>query len=202
MTPSADRTSDLLADIANGDDSTPPLDMDALLGHFRRRAFGILLLLVLLPVFLPVPFGVGALCGPLVSLLGLQLMLNRRWPWLPGWLRRRPVSRQSLQRFLKKGGRWLKRVEQLSRPRLDWLFTHPASTVVTGLLLILLGLLLALPIPLTNYPFGLLILLYALALLERDGVLLLIAWAAGSATLIGFAGVASEALGWLHGFIA
>jgi hypothetical protein len=37
-----------------------------------------------------------------------------------------------------------------------------------------------LPIPLTNYLFGALLLLFALALLERDGALLLVAWGAGA----------------------
>jgi hypothetical protein len=51
--------------------------------------------------------------------------------------------------------------------------------VVTGLLLLLLGFLLSLPIPLTNYLFGGTLLAFALALLERDGVLMLVAWAVG-----------------------
>jgi hypothetical protein len=37
---------------------------------------------------------------------------------------------------------------------------------------VLLGLLLALPIPLTNYPFGLIILAFSLGYIERDGILL------------------------------
>ena len=52
-----------------------------------------------------------------------------------------------------------------------------------GMLLFLLGLLLSLPIPFTNYVFGGIILLFALALLERDGVLMLVAWIVGVAAL-------------------
>ena len=44
-------------------------------------------------------------------------------------------------------------------------------------------LLLALPIPLTNYLFGGIILVFALALLERDGALMLGAWGLGLAAL-------------------
>ena len=53
----------------------------------------------------------------------------------------------------------------------------------TGLLLLLLGVLLSLPIPLTNYLFGGIILVYALALLERDGALMLLAWGIGLVAL-------------------
>ena len=61
---------------------------------------------------------------------------------------------------------------------------HPLASAITGLLLVLLGLLLALPIPLPNYLLGGLILLYALALLERDGALMLVAWGLGIVALV------------------
>lgn len=62
-----------------------------------------------------------------------------------------------------------------------------AAHVVTGLLLIVLGLLLALPIPLTNYPFGIILVVFAVALIERDGKAMLLAWALGLAELVAVA---------------
>jgi hypothetical protein len=60
-------------------------------------------------------------------------------------------------------------------------------------LLVLLGLLLGLPIPLTNGLFAVLLLAFALALLERDGMLMLAAWIAGAAAIAVF-GVLSGSL--------
>ena len=60
------------------------------------------------------------------------------------------------------------------------------AATFTGLLLVLLGLLLSLPIPFTNYLFAGLLMLFALALLERDGVLMLVAWIAGGAAVWSF----------------
>ena len=60
---------------------------------------------------------------------------------------------------------------------------HRLASAFTGLLLLLLGVLLSLPIPFTNYLLGGLVLLYALALLERDGALMLAAWGVGIAAL-------------------
>ena len=87
------------------------------------------------------------------------------------------------------------------RPRLLWLLDHRAASVLTGLLLLLLGLMLALPIPLTNYILGGLLLLFALGLLERDGALMLAAWIAAIIAIVIF-GVASGSLaevaaGWI-----
>ena len=93
------------------------------------------------------------------------------------------------------------RLDRLLKPRLAPL-TGTAGRRFSGLLLVLLGLLLALPIPFTNYLFGGLLLVFALALLERDGVVLLLAWAAGIAAVVA-CGVLSGnlvelAAGWLQ----
>lgn len=194
-------TSGLLAQIGSGDREAdvPPADtvtFDELLHHFSHRAFGVMVLVATLPAFLPVPAGAGAISGPLVALFGLQMLLGRRAPWLPQRLRRRGVPRTRFRRFAERMQPWLLRVERLVKPRLAGFTEHLASHVLSGLLLLLLGLLLSLPIPLTNYPIALLILAYAVALIERDGVLLLIAWALGAAMIVGFALAGDGALAW------
>ena len=55
---------------------------------------------------------------------------------------------------------------------------------MTGLLVMLNGLLLSLPIPFTNYPFGILMLFFSMAIIERDGVMMLAAWILGVAAVV------------------
>ena len=81
---------------------------------------------------------------------------------------------------------WLRRLEKLVRPRMTAFLDNRIALSFTGLLLVLLGVLLALPIPFTNYVFGFLLLLFAFALLERDGALLLVAWVAGGIAIVVF----------------
>jgi hypothetical protein len=163
-----------------------------LLSGLGRRAFGMLLFACVLPAFIPIPIG-GAISGPLTILIGLQLCVGMRKPWLPEFLARRGPHRHALQRFDKIISPWLARLEHLIKPRLPQVLDLRIASAVTGLLLILLGLLLSLPIPLTNYLFGVLLLAFALALLERDGVLMLVAWITG-AIAIGVFGVLSGTL--------
>ena len=70
----------------------------------------------------------------------------------------------------------------------------------------LLGILLALPIPFTNYLFGALMLVYAFALLERDGGLMLLCWVAGVVAIVVFGilsgTLAAAATQWLGGLFA
>ena len=163
-------------------DPAQSLDFDDLLDGLGRRAFGMLLFVAALPAFIPIPIG-GALSGPLIMLVAAQLLVGMVHPWLPGFIARRGPKRQALARFERMVDPWLARLERIVRPRLTAVLDHPLATAFTGLLLLLLGLLLALPIPLTNYVFGGLILLYALALLERDGALMLAAWGVGIVAL-------------------
>ena len=155
--------------------------------------FGMLLFIATLPAFLPIPGLAGALSGPLVSLIGLQLLVFMRRPWLPRFIADRGPRRGTLARFAQRISPWLGRLERIIRPRMPAMIDHPVAIPVTGLLLVLLGILLALPIPFTNYPFGLLLLFFALALLERDGLLMLLAWLAGLAA-IAFFGIAGGTL--------
>ncbi|MCW8807986.1 MAG: exopolysaccharide biosynthesis protein [Rhodanobacter sp.] len=159
------------------------ITLKALMLPLQRRAYGFLLLLLAIPTFLPVPFGIGALMGGLVMTLGLQMLIGLEHPWLPAFLTRRPISRAALRQFLARIAPITLRLERLCRPRLQRIAKRPL-TAISGLVMTLLGLLLMLPIPFTNYLFGALLLVFAFALIERDGLLLLLVWLATLTCLI------------------
>ena len=173
-------------------DPAQTLRRDELLSGLGRRAFGMLLFVSALPAFIPIPIG-GAIAGPLVVLIGVHLLLGLRRPWLPGFLARRGPRREALARFDRRISPWLARLEHLIRPRLAWALDHRAAATFTGLLLVLLGVLTSLPIPFTNFLFGAMALMFALALLERDGALMLLAWLA-TAIAVAVSGVLSGTL--------
>lgn len=185
----------LLDQLTNGDPSDT-LELGNLLDGLGRSAFGVLLFLAIPPALFP---GVAAVIGaPVVILVGLHLLLRRRYVWLPRWLSERGPHRGLIIRFERRFDRFFARLEHWIRPRWSGMFLHPLAGIFTGLLLILLGILLALPIPFTNVPFALLLLLFALALLERDGRMMLIAWLLG---LVAIAVIASLS-GGIAGAIA
>ena len=172
-----------------------------LIGGLGRSTFGVLLFIATIPAFIPIPGVAGALSGPLVVLVGLHLLMLLRKPWLPGFVARRGPQRSTLIRFDRVGDRWLRWLEALVRPRVTAVIDHPVATIFTGLQLVLLGVLLGLPIPFTNFLFGALLLLYALALLERDGALMLIAWAAGTVAIYIFGSVSGNLAAMLWAWV-
>jgi hypothetical protein len=157
----------------------------------------VFLLIAVLPAFVPLPVGAGAISGPLVSLVGLQLLAQMEHPWVPGFLARRSLSREGVVKFRDRTAGLLRWLEKLSRPRTEGIIDHPVARTFTGLLLVLLGAMLALPLPGTNYPFGLILLAYAIALIERDGRLMLVAWALGVAELVMMGAFSGQIASWV-----
>lgn len=178
-------TATLLDAFAAGDPDEV-LRLGDLLKDFGPAAFGMLLFIGVLPAFIPVPGVGGAIGGPMVILVGAQLLVGMRKLWLPGFLANRGPHRSAMIRFRQRMSPWLRRLEKMVKPRMGGLLDHRLALCFTGLLVVLLGVLLALPIPFTNYAFGFLLLLFALALLERDGALMLVAWAIGSIAVLVF----------------
>ena len=175
--------------IGNPDDT---MTLGELLDRFSERSFGLFLLIVMLPTFIPIPVGMGAVSGGLASLIGLQFLARFEHPWLPRFIARHEIHRHRLISFRDRMGKWLDRIERLTKPRNQAVLTHPVAHAFTGLLLVILGAALSLPLPLTNYPFGLVLLAFAFALIERDGRLMLVAWAAGLVEIVVIVGFSSQ----------
>lgn len=175
----------LLDAVAAGD----PDEVQPLFGLFQGlgdRAFGMLLLAAAAPAFIPIPGLAGGLSGPLVMLVGVQLLLRLPQPWLPAFIGRRGPRRRMLARLRDRLSPVLRQVERLVRPRATLMLDHWLPGIFTGLLVVAVGLLLTLPIPFTNYLFGMLVLLFAFAFIERDGLLMAAAWAGGIASVVSF----------------
>lgn len=167
-----------------------------MLDRFKERAYGVFMLIALLPSFVP---GGGAVSGPLIILIGLQLLWHLEHPWVPRFISRRPLPRESIVKFRDRTAKLLRWLEKVSRPRTEVFIEHRAARIFTGLLLVVLGGLLALPIPGTNYVFGLILLAFAIALIERDGRLMLIAWVAGALEIGAMGYFSGQMAAWIAG---
>ncbi len=175
-------TTALLHDALNAKPG-PHITLDTLLAPLRARAFGVLLLVLAVPNFIPVPLGIGGVMGVLVILLGLQMLCGLEHPLVPSRWRRKTMRRERAEQFLRRSARTMRWLERWCKPRLEPLSLRPWS-MLSGLALVILGILLALPIPFTNYLFGAILLAFAFALIERDGALLLGLWIVAAILLV------------------
>jgi len=181
----------LLALLARGEPEAR-LSLRQMVDSLHESAFGIVLLAVILPSFVPIPGG-GMISGPLVVGMGIQMLCGMGQPWLPHFIAGWGFKYHNLQQFFSKMERPLRWLDRALTPRLSVLLDPLLARMFTGLLLICSGILLSLPIPFTNFLFAFQLLLFALALMERDGLLMLINWLGAIATTA-FFGIGSQQL--------
>jgi hypothetical protein len=166
------RLDELLRELGAHDGELPPppradsLTVGALVDKAAESGFGFLIGILTL---IAIPFvGVSTPFGLAIALLGAQLMIGLRQPWLPARARRRALQMAMLDRvlgLLARRTRWLTRMtrrrwEPLIQPRLIGL----------GIVLLALGLALPLPVPGSNLVFLIPLFTYSIGVLERDGL--------------------------------
>lgn len=167
----ARRFSDVIADMAHSDD--PKLSLQELVGAFGERGFGAMILVLSLLALLPWPPGGKAIFALPIILMSLELACQRKTIWLPRWVLRASVSRAAYRTGVSRIMRAIRYVENLTRPRLP-LLTGEVADVVTGLVCVLLALMMALPVPFGDMLPGLTLVLFALGMMQRDGVAILL----------------------------
>jgi hypothetical protein len=193
-------TSDLLARLI---DEAPKdtVDLDWLLGHLQKRAFGLLLLILAIAILVP---GCGIAASVAIAFPAVEMMIARDRPTLPGFLTKRPFAAQRFSKWAERFLPLLRLVERVSRSR--WHMPVEVTKRAVGLLVLVLAISGIWPIPLLNVLPALTIALVAVAYLQEDGLLLCIAFVVGILSLAVFgllvwtsAGVFENLVGaWIH----
>jgi hypothetical protein len=169
--------SEVLQEIA--DAPSERITINELSARFGGRALGALLLIFGILCLLPLPPGGTTIFGLPLLLLAPQLMMGARAPWLPQSLRCREIALDDLRSGLPRVVRWLRRIEALSRPRFIFLFGGVGQRLI-GFVCTLLALVLILPIPLGNLLPAAAVCVLSLSLVQRDGLLALLGYAAAA----------------------
>lgn len=184
---SRQQTSQLLQDFLQEHDSELIRIAD-LIRAMGDRSFGHALAIFALPVASPLTLpGISAIVAIPLILISGQLLIGLSEPWLPGWIAKRSFKKQDFEKVVLKMLKYFGIVEKVIRPR--WGF---ATTVVmerfTGLLLLILAIVIALPIPFGNMLPAIPIFVIGLGMTERDGLLIFAGSASGFAVLAVMAG--------------
>ena len=179
-----------------GEDTRPVLTVGQMLEQFDSRAFGAMLLVFGLLNCLPLPPGSSTILSLPILLLAPQVAWGSDIPWLPRKLIHHPLKRDDLRGLFRRLTPVVRRMELVTRPRLEILF-GPIGERLIGVVCTLLALVLVLPIPLGNLAPGATVAVLALALLQRDGLMVLLGYlmaAVSVGLLVVSAGVVAAAV--------
>ncbi len=145
-------------------------------GRLRDRLAerGIAAFLFLVGAFnlLPLPLGTGLVSGIPALMLAWQMMLKRQVVWLPRRVLEWPLTEEHLETLRRRILPRLFWLEKFVRPRY-WPLARGRDEALIGILCVVLAVALIVPVPLGNWLPALSITLLSLALLQRDGLLLL-----------------------------
>jgi hypothetical protein len=156
----------------------PQVSVRWLIEALGERSFGLTLLMMALIALVP---GASTFVGVLIAWPAIQMILRHDAPVLPRFIARREVSVAKLTRAINILVPRLRWMERAVRPR--WAAGFRATRRLTGILMLLLGVTMVSPFPFSHVIPAIVIMALALAYLEDDGIVLLIALTAAVASL-------------------
>ncbi|ESQ75993.1 exopolysaccharide biosynthesis protein [Asticcacaulis sp. AC402] len=175
------------------------ISVGELLGQLEGRAVGLLLLILSLPICIPNIPGISTIFGLLLIGPALQMIFGARSLWMPAFVKRWSFKGEHLRGALNACGAVLRKIEVLAKPRMRMMTRRPAM-VYAGVQTLVMALILILPMPGANVIPGVAVVLTGLAVLQRDGLFMLLSIpvAVGAGTWVYFGGkYALAAVVWL-----
>jgi len=158
------------------EDGPDRLTFSGLAQQLKARAWGGLLVIFAAINVIPLPPGASIFFAIPLIIVTAQMAFGRKSPWFPARIDRRGVTKHDLGRLIEKM-EWLEvRVERMFKPRLVAL-TGPTATRVIGIVCFVHALMTMLPV--VHVAPAAVIVLFGLALIYQDGLLVIAATAAG-----------------------
>lgn len=148
----------------------------------------LILILFSLPFCLPLQIpGLSTPFGLIIACIGIRAALGKLI-WLPQWLLSKKISAHALKKITTQALKIVRKIKPWIHPRLQCLCQTKGTMIANGLLVFLLGITLALPlpIPLSNLTAAWSIFLISLGALENDGLFVLIGYLITLATVLFF----------------
>ncbi len=172
-------TSDLL-EIVVSENTNDTITVGEIKNSLHERGFGVIMAIASLPLCLPIPVPPGYTTFFAIPLFifAAQMIWGMDAPWLPKWLAKKEIKRASLARMVEQANPWLRRIEKLLRPRLNYISIRSWERII-GIFAFVFTISIAIPLPLTNFPPGWGILIMSLGLLSKDGLTVIIGMIVG-----------------------
>ena len=151
------------------------LTLDDVVAELGSGSFGGLLVSLALPA-IPMPPGVAALLGAPLILLSAQMLIGRRRPWLPKFLRALSLAQPAATKLIRRLGPGVSRLESILHPRAALLF-NPLHDRLVAMACFALSAVLLTPVPFAHTAAALGVVAFASGLIRRDGLALIAGWA-------------------------
>ena len=162
------------------------VNLERILKILSGKGRFLLVLILSLPFCLPIQVpGLSTPFGLLISLLGVRIVIDRH-VWIPNRILQKKISSSFLKNVSKKGLWVVKKLKKFVHPRYLKMCHGPFAHYFNGILIIILGLILALPLPIpfSNVLSAVSIFLICFGILEDDGLFVIIGYVTSAVTMV------------------
>jgi hypothetical protein len=143
------------------------------LKRLSHKGFGLFISIIALISAVPIPVpGYSTPFGMLLLLLGLQVVIDRKFIWFPDWMSKKPLPDIGESKNFLRMIKVLKFFEKFIKPRLK-LLSKGVFYRLAGVMIVLCSISMILPIPFGNTIPATGIFLFGLGMLEEDGLVIL-----------------------------
>ncbi len=158
--------------------------LGALVKKMGAQGFGLLIFILSAPFIQPIPTGgLSAALGSLIALLAGQRFLGRSYIWLPQWIEKTPIDEKAARLFISSAEKCFRFLEKFIHPRMS-AFCRGKKLMASGIFVMALVMMLPIPIPFSNTVCAIPLALWAIAIVEDDGLLSALAYLLAVASLI------------------
>jgi hypothetical protein len=161
------------------------LTLNEIKDSLHELGFGLLMVLFSFPMAIPLPYppGFTTLLGIPLFFFSWQMLLGYDSPKLPKFIGEKTIKRTTLEKVITKTIPYLQKLERLFKPRLEFSHTIIGERIV-GLFSLIFSTCIVLPIIFGNALPSAGIMLMALALMNKDGIMMIVG------AIVGLIGVA------------
>lgn len=148
--------------------SGPSISLREIAAAMDQRSLGAFLFIFSIPSIVPMPPGATLILGLPLLVITAQIAIGRSRIWLPRRLADYRMRQTTFARIVERSVPWLKRLEDMIRPR-NWHFGGRFGESLFGLYALILAVAVVVPVPFGNWLPAVAIAIMSLAYTERDG---------------------------------
>jgi hypothetical protein len=162
-----------------------PFSLAEIIKILARSGELLIVIILCLPFCQPIQIpGLSMPFGLVIAFIGWRMILHKPL-WLPNCILVKKIAPKNLIKIIDIACRWIKKIRRWTYPRWSWVFKWRGLDVISGVSIMLLGLILALPLPIpfTNLTAGWAMFCISLGTLEKDGLFVFIGYSVFAVTI-------------------
>lgn len=160
-----------LTEIITNQSKTGSVSIKSLVEHFGSRSLAFLIIILSLPIALPfTPPGINTPVAVVCIIISIQMILSKKTVYLPNWIGNKNLPFKPDGGFFKALTKMLEFVENITKERLAAFTTSKYTQFFLGFGVLSSSIIMLLPLPIINSLSSFLVLLTAVGIVTKDGL--------------------------------